>query len=79
MKLTRRLDELHRIVLPYEVISKMGWTEKTELDIELSDDHAVTLKSHSPFCKLCGNTAQELIRVNSALLCSDCLSITRTV
>lgn len=73
MKATRTLDELHRIVLPHEVVSKMGWKEKSEIDIEMAGEGIVTLTSHAPFCRVCGGRVGKLIQVKSAYLCGDCI------
>lgn len=75
MRITRHIDELNRIVLPYEVLSKFGWSEKTQIDIEATTDNTVTLKTHMPLCKLCGNSGTNLIPINNAYLCHECLAV----
>jgi bifunctional DNA-binding transcriptional regulator/antitoxin component of YhaV-PrlF toxin-antitoxin module len=72
MKFTRHLDELNRIVLPYEV-SQFGWTQKTQLDMLITPEQTVVLSIHRPFCSLCGDSEGELIPVEKHSICVTCL------
>jgi bifunctional DNA-binding transcriptional regulator/antitoxin component of YhaV-PrlF toxin-antitoxin module len=71
--MTRRLDELNRIALPREVVSKFGWTDKTQIDLDITAEQSVILRAHRPFCKICGNNEDGLIPVKGQVICKACL------
>lgn len=69
---TRKIDNLRRIVLPTD-IDGFGWTERTPLDVTVTDDGIVLLRANKPFCRLCGDAATELIEVEKGVICKQCL------
>lgn len=71
--MTRRLDELNRIALPREVVSKFGWTDKTQIDLDITAEQSVILRAHRPICKICGNNEDGLIPVKGQVICKACL------
>ena len=72
-KVTRRLDDLNRIVLPKDV-REFGWGKATPLDVYLmAEGESVVLRAHKPSCTLCGDMAAELIAVSNGSICKACL------
>lgn len=78
MKTTRKLDKLNRIVLPKEV-ADFGWRENTELDITLTPEGTVVLRTHGPCCRLCGHADRQLIPAGDGLICAFCLQAANCV
>ncbi|MDD4493577.1 MAG: AbrB/MazE/SpoVT family DNA-binding domain-containing protein [Eubacteriales bacterium] len=65
----REIDELGRIVLPFEIRTKLGISTKSTIGIYEDGDKIVLCKAE-PSCKLCGKTEA----VNGDLhICADCM------
>ena len=69
----RRLDELGRVTLPWEVRQEAGWSEKTPLEITVEADKSVLVRACKPICKLCGGGDSGLIAVAAGSICKPCL------
>lgn len=79
MIISRHLDELNRIVLPHEVVSKFDWSTKTQIDLEVTPEQSVILTAHRPACKICGSTEVTLIPVKETFLCRTCLDAANSI
>ena len=70
----RRVDSLHRVVLPREAFSLLGWTSDEVLEAEaLPAQDALLLRAQNhprPQCCACGG-AQGLVSLRSPALSSD--------
>lgn len=53
--ITRKIDELGRIVLPIEIRRKFNIDYKDTLDIYIEDDKII-LKKYEPSCIFCGES-----------------------
>lgn len=68
--ITRKVDELGRIVLPMELRNKLHIAEKDPLEIYV-DGSSIILKKYNPNCIFCGGT-KDLISFDDKLICSKC-------
>ena len=68
--ITRKIDELGRIVLPIELRRKMGIAEKDSLEIYVEGD-TIILQKYEPACIFCGN-AKNVITYNDKNVCTNC-------
>ena len=69
--ITRKIDELGRIVLPIELRRKMGIAEKDSLEIYVEGD-TIILQKYEPACIFCGN-ADDIVYYNDKRICRECL------
>jgi len=74
--ITRKLDELGRLVVPKETRSLLDITPGTSLAIFVEEDGTIILRKAVAKCALCGQEAapEDLHKYKQALLCSACLS-----
>ena len=68
--ITRRIDELGRIVIPMELRNKLNIAEKDTLEIFV-DGSSIILKKYHSTCTLCGND-KLLVPFGDKLICSKC-------
>ncbi len=68
--ITRKVDELGRIVLPIELRRKMGIAEKDSLEIYVEGD-TIILQKYEPACIFCGN-AKNVITYKDKNVCTNC-------
>lgn len=66
----RRVDELGRVVIPIELRTQFGISEKDPMEIYV-EGSSIILKKYEPNCIFCGNT-ENLINYNDKLICEDC-------
>ena len=69
--ITRKVDELGRIVLPKELQRTMDIDVGTPLEIFVEGD-GIVLQKYSPSCIFCGN-ASHVIHFKGKTVCRDCL------
>ena len=69
---TRRVDELGRIVLPIELRRTMNIEEKDALEIYVDADKII-LKKYEPACIFCGD-AEDVVNYKGKNLCESCLA-----
>jgi len=70
--ITRKVDELGRIVIPMELRNKLGIAEKDPLEIFV-DGSSIILKKYNPNCIFCGSS-KDLLEFNDSLICTKCQS-----
>ncbi len=70
--ITRKIDELGRIVLPIELRKKMGIDQKDPMEIYVDGD-MIILKKATEECILCGGK-NNLKKHNDKLVCADCVA-----
>jgi transcriptional pleiotropic regulator of transition state genes len=70
--ITRKIDELGRIVLPIELRRTLGIGEKETLEIYV-DGNSVVLKKYQPACLFCGN-ANDVSEHMGKNVCVACIS-----
>lgn len=68
--ITRKIDELGRIVIPIEIRNKLNINIKDELDIYV-DGSSIVLKKYEPNCIFCGGN-KDLIEYKGKLICKKC-------
>ncbi|MCL2004318.1 MAG: AbrB/MazE/SpoVT family DNA-binding domain-containing protein [Oscillospiraceae bacterium] len=69
--ITRRVDELGRIVLPIELRRTLGIAEKDMIEIYV-DGGTVVLKKHESHCIFCG-LAENIRQFIDKSVCENCL------
>ncbi len=70
MKITRKVDELGRIVIPADMRKHLGIEPNTILEAELRGEEIV-LKVAEDACRLCGET-KNLYPVGDVFVCGEC-------
>jgi len=66
----RRIDELGRVVIPIELRTQFGISEKDPMEIYV-DGPSIVLKKYEPNCIFCGNT-KKLSEFEGKLICKKC-------
>ena len=69
--ITRKVDELGRIVLPIELRRTLDIDVKDALEIYVSDD-SIILKKYQPCCIFCSN-AEDIVSHMGKNVCRSCL------
>jgi len=69
--ITRKVDELGRVVIPIELRRVMAIDEADPLEI-YTDNEKIILKKYRPGCIFCGN-AEGLINIKGNNICQSCL------
>jgi len=70
---TRKMDELGRIVLPMELRIKYQIEAGTAIDIREGRNGQIVLQKSKPCCKICGET-NGLSEVKNIFICGSCIS-----
>ncbi|MCK9222385.1 MAG: AbrB/MazE/SpoVT family DNA-binding domain-containing protein [Limnochordia bacterium] len=70
--IVRRLDSLGRIVIPKELRTTIGLSERDPVEIYVGHQNTIVLKKYETSCVICGNT-EGLITFQDKLLCGTCL------
>ena len=68
--ITRRMDELGRVVIPIELRNKFEIAEKDPIEIYV-DGSTIILKKYEPNCIFCGNS-KNLTEYKGKLICDKC-------
>jgi len=66
----RRVDELGRVVIPIEIRTQFGISEKDPMEIYV-DGSSIILKKYEPNCIFCGNS-KKLIEFDGKQICKKC-------
>ena len=69
--ITRKIDELGRIVLPIELRRKLGIAEKDSLEIYVEGE-SVILKKYEPACIFCGSS-KNISTYKDKNVCANCV------
>jgi len=69
--ITRKVDELGRVVLPVELRRTLDIAEKDVLEIYVEND-SVILKKYEPACIFCDN-ARNVISFKGKNICPSCI------
>ena len=69
--ITRKIDELGRIVLPIELRRSLGIGEKDSLEIYVEDEKII-LKKYKQSCAFCGSD-ENIVEFKSKFICADCV------
>lgn len=76
--ITRRIDELGRVVIPIEVRRSLSLAEKDAVDFYLDEkEQTLILKKCAPSCFCCQSTEGLKVLANGACICENCLSQAR--
>jgi transcriptional pleiotropic regulator of transition state genes len=70
--MTRKVDDLGRIVLPIEIRRSFNIAERDLLEIYI-DGGAIILKKFEPSCVFC-RSADNITKFKDEVLCASCLS-----
>ncbi|MCL2082803.1 MAG: AbrB/MazE/SpoVT family DNA-binding domain-containing protein [Oscillospiraceae bacterium] len=74
--ITRRIDELGRIVLPIELRRTLGISERDSLEIFVEDGRVV-LQKYEPACTFCGNSGNMIDHMDKNV-CGACVSFLKS-
>jgi transcriptional pleiotropic regulator of transition state genes len=66
----RKIDELGRLVIPIEYRRQLGWAEKDEIEMIVTND-TIVLKKPVLGCHFCGSAAN-LVRIGNKAICRSC-------
>lgn len=66
----RRVDELGRVVIPIEIRTQFGISEKDPMEIYV-DGNSIILKKYEPNCIFCGNS-KKMIEYDGKSICKKC-------
>jgi len=66
----RRVDELGRVVIPIEIRTQFGISEKDPMEIYV-DGSSIILKKYEPNCIFCGNS-KKLVEFEGKPICKKC-------
>ena len=70
--ITRRLDELGRVVLPIEIRNKLNLNEKDGLQIWL-EGNDIILRKEECTCIFCGKATKDLQEYKDKRYCKKCI------
>lgn len=66
----RRLDELGRVVIPIEIRTQFGISEKDPMEIYV-EGNSIILKKYEPDCIFCGSS-KKLVEFGGKPICKKC-------
>jgi transcriptional pleiotropic regulator of transition state genes len=69
--ITRKVDELGRIVLPMEMRNKLELSSKTLMEV-YTNGPLIILKKFEPNCTFCGSS-KKLMEYKNKLVCEKCM------
>ena len=74
----RQLDDLGRVVIPWDVRRILGWGLGTGVEIEIQDLNAkiITMRQVAPCCSLCGENYKDLVSIENGYVCPKCVELT---
>lgn len=75
--ITRKVDEVGRIVIPKSICKKQGLTDGTPLEIYLEGEKIIMQKSQS-FCLFC-NESNGLTEFKDRCICKKCLAALKAI
>ncbi len=67
----RKVDELGRVVIPIEIRTQFGISEKDPMEIYVEGD-SIILKKYEPNCIFCGNS-KKLYEFEGKHICKKCI------
>ncbi len=70
--ITRKIDELGRIVLPIEIRRNLEISEKDPIEIFVEED-SIILKKYQKSCVFCGSV-DGIIDFKDKCICSECVA-----
>lgn len=76
--MTRKIDDLGRIIIPAEMRSKLHLEREDEVKIECVNDQIVLTKA-KPCCIICHSTDSKLSTVDQTLICPECIEKVKTL
>ena len=76
--MTRKIDELGRIVIPVEMRSKLHLEKEDAVNIDCVNDQIILNKA-KPCCIICRSADLKLSTVGEALICSECIEKVKTL
>lgn len=69
--ITRKIDELGRIVIPREVRKRLKIDNSSPIEIFVDSDASIVLKKFLPKCIFCGNK-DNIIVYHKKHICKEC-------
>lgn len=76
--MTRKIDDLGRIVIPAEMRSKLHLEREDDVKIDCVNDQIILTKA-KPCCIICHSADFKLSTVNKALICPECIEKVKTL
>ncbi len=68
----RKVDELGRVVIPIEIRTQFGISEKDPMEIYVDGD-SIILKKYEPNCIFCGSS-KKLYEFEGKPICKKCIT-----
>jgi len=68
----RKLDELGRVVIPTDYRRQLGWQEKDDIEMIVTDN-SIVLKKAIDGCMFC-KSAINLVKMGNCCICRDCIN-----
>lgn len=72
LRVTRKIDELGRVVLPMEFRQEMDLESGNSVTLTFAESKIVIAKTY-PCCKLCGGD-EDLCAVKGKIICQSCIT-----
>lgn len=69
--ITRKVDQLGRVVLPKELRNTMNINKKDAMEIFVDEDKII-FKKYQPGCTFCNNV-ENTVKYKGKTICEDCL------
>ncbi|MPN26765.1 hypothetical protein SDC9_174190 [bioreactor metagenome] len=71
--MTRKVDELGRVVIPPSIRDALGLKSNSEVNIDCVEGKII-LTSTKPCCAICRSMEHKLFSVNKTFVCVECLN-----
>ena len=68
---SKRLTSKSGIMIPKDVRLRLGWQPGMSVDMEVTDDGGLTLRSHVDRCRFCGNI-ENVRKYKDVCVCASC-------
>lgn len=75
--ITRKIDDLGRIVIPIELRDRLGIKKQDQLEILINDD-SIVLKKSQKHCIFCGSNKM-LSKMKEKYICETCIDEMNTI
>ncbi len=76
--MTRKIDELGRIVIPMDMRTKLRLSKDDAVNIECINDKIILTKA-KPNCVICRSVETKLFTVDEVLICIECIEKVKTL
>lgn len=71
LRISRKIDDLGRFVIPKEMRDALGWDKFTEVSVAAIDGRVILEKSKQ-YCCICNKESENMIEIEEKYICKDC-------